>query len=689
MLGDISERSPSTRVWADILGAMSTTRLRPELAADIGRRLEDRGDVLLERPLRTSPSLHIAAVATYLALALVLWGHVWVGGDPARLITCNCGDTSQQLWWFEWLPWSVTHDHNPLLTNALWARLGGVNALSNTSWIVPATVLSPITLLFGPIASVNVANLLAPVLSGWAAFVLAGRISSRTAARLVAGGLYAFSPFVLRNTVIGHVGLTLTVYLPLVLLLGLRLLTRGERPVRIGLWLGLLTILQFFTGLEVLALTVITGSLCVVGVVICRPRVLLAARRRLIVAISIGASLVGIVLAYPIWFYLAGPRHVVGPLWPVSSSAPSRILFPGPNVFNAHTSLTTVGYLGPQGPNTDFLGLGLLLGLVVSCPLWCRRRSCLVLAGVGVVCWVLEFIPSWLWANLPFVSSIELVRFALPVSLCVALLLAASIDGWWSVVAARWPSPRDVRRRTCAQFAVVALVIAAFIPLFATYSVPFRVTTGTVPAWFALDASHLPSDTAVLTIPFAYGIASQPMAWQAETNDDFDLVGGWAFVPGGDGVKDEMVSALGGPVAALPRLHGRSARHDDRRESDHPRRADELAASRRGRDPPGRHATSRGRNGGHSGSFADPVRRHVGMGPPSDDHTRPDRECGGVKGRPARRYLGPDRDWGEASRAFVDFAPAYVGRMPPAGGSNFSGSCPEPKGHPASHRGVL
>jgi hypothetical protein len=156
-----------------------------------------------------------------------------------------------------------------------------------------------------------------------------------------------------------------------------------------------------------------------------------------------------------------------------------------------------------------------------------------------------------LWANLPFVSSIELVRFALPVSLCVALLLAASIDGWWSVVAAQWPSPRDVRRRTCAQFAVVALVVAAFIPLFATYSVPFRVTTGTVPEWFAYDASHLPSDTAVLTIPFAYGIASQPMAWQAETNDDFDLIGGWAFVPGGDGVKDEMVSALGGPVAAL------------------------------------------------------------------------------------------------------------------------------------------
>ncbi len=56
------------------------------------------------------------------------------------------------------------------------------------------------------------ANLLAPVVSGWAAFTLAGRISDRTASRLVAGGLYAFSPFILRNTVLGHLDLTLTAY---------------------------------------------------------------------------------------------------------------------------------------------------------------------------------------------------------------------------------------------------------------------------------------------------------------------------------------------------------------------------------------------------------------------------------------------------------------------------------------------
>jgi hypothetical protein len=490
-------------------------------------------------------------VATYLALSLILWGHVWFGGNPAHLITCNCGDSVEQVWWLEWLPWAITHGHNPLLTNALWARFGGVNALTNTSWIAPAAVLSPITLLFGPIASFNVANLLAPVLSGWAAFAFAGRFSHRAVVRIVAGGLYAFSPFIIRNTVLGHLDLTLTAYLPLVLLLGLKLLSRGGRGARIGLWLAALTIIQFFTGLEVLALTAITGCLCAMGVLIWRPQLVVEARRQLLLAAFAGGFLSSVVLAYPLWFYFEGPRHVVGPLWRVVSSAPWSIIWAGHHIFNANGRLAAVGYLGRQGPGVDFLGAGLLLAVLASSPWWCRRRSCVIIAMVGVVSWAFEFFPARLWARLPLLSSIELLRFALPVSLCVGLLLAASIDGWWDAVARRWPTSRDDGRRRVARIAVVALVVVAFIPLIDTYSVPFRVTTATVPPWFQREASRLVPGTAVLTMPFAFGLRSQPMAWQAETNIDFNLVGGWALVPGGNGVNDEMVSHLKGPVAAL------------------------------------------------------------------------------------------------------------------------------------------
>ena len=146
------------------------TRPRATTLESASIRAEDAG--FLELPPKTKISRQLAAVITYFAVSLMLWAHVWIGANPAHSITCNCGDTVQQVWWFEWLPWAVSHGHNPLLTNTMWARLGGVNVLSNTSWLAPAAVLSPITLLFGPVASFNVANLLAPVVSGWAAFAL-------------------------------------------------------------------------------------------------------------------------------------------------------------------------------------------------------------------------------------------------------------------------------------------------------------------------------------------------------------------------------------------------------------------------------------------------------------------------------------------------------------------------------------
>ena len=527
--------------------------LRRDLAPE-GFPLRQRETGRPSRSPKPGISLHLAAIASYLAVALVLWSHVWFGGSPAHSVTCNCGDTVQQVWWFEWLPWALTHGHNPLLTNAMWSRLGGVNVISNTSWLAPAAVLSPITLLFGPVASFNIANLLAPVLSGWAAFALAGRFSRLAGARIAAGGLYAFSPFVLRNTVLGHLDLTLTAYLPLVLLLGLRLLGRETRPVRTGLLLGALTIFEFFTSLEVLAITAVTGGLCALGLVACRPRLVMKARRQLLVASLTGATLVAGALSYPLWFYLEGPRHVAGPFWTVASSSASGIISAGPNVFNAHTGLTAVGYLGPQGPNVDYLGVGLLIAIAASCPVWWRRPACTVIAGVGILTWFLEFVPAGLWARLPLLSSIIVRRFALPVSLCAGLLIAASIDGWWCAAGRRWPGALLSMRRRVSRLVIVICAVLAFIPMVGTYSLPFRTTTAAVPAWFQHQAGNLSAGTAVLTIPFAYGIASSPMGWQAEVNDDFDLIGGWAFVPGGDGVNDEVMSALNGPVAALRTL---------------------------------------------------------------------------------------------------------------------------------------
>jgi hypothetical protein len=507
-----------------------------------------------ERPERTKRSKYVLAVAIYLALALVLWAHVWFSGNAAHAVTCNCGDTVEQVWWLEWLPWALLHAHNPFLTNAIWARLGGVNAMSNTSWFFPAFVLSPITVLFGPVASYNVSNLLAPVLSGWAMFGLAGRFSARTGSRIVAGALLAFSPYVVKNTMLGHINLTLTAYLPITVILVLRLLDRRERPVRIGLLLGVASVVQFFTGFEVMALTTLTVGLLGVGVLLARPTMLVDAWRGLVTGLAVATGLGAVVLAYPLWFYLAGPRHVVGPYWAIKTNKLSDLVVAGSHIYSDDGALRAVGYLGARGPNTEFLGIGLVAFIAVSAWFWRRRATMIIFAGVAIVCWLLEAVSARWWAALPVVKSIALARFALPVSFCIAFLVAASIDAWWDATY-RWRvTAHVVARRRLAQAGVVAMVVLAFVPLLITYSVPFEVTRATVPTWFRVDAKALPRSYAVLTFPFAFAIRSRPMAWQAETDLSFNLIGGWAFVPGANHFNDEIISPIGGVVADIRTL---------------------------------------------------------------------------------------------------------------------------------------
>ena len=76
------------------------------------------------------------------------------------------------------------------------------------------------------------------------------------------------------------------------------------------------------------------------------------------------------------------------------------------------------------------------------------------------------------------------------------------------------------------------------------------------------------------------------MGWQAEVNDDFDLIGGWAFVPGGNGVNDEVMSAPDGAVAALRAVEHAPAGLDGARARDDPIGPDPLATARcRGGSP--------------------------------------------------------------------------------------------------------
>ncbi len=532
---------------------------------------------------------HLCVFGGFLALGVVLWWRVWVTGDPTSTISCRCGDPSQEVWFLAWTPWALLHGHNPFLSQAIFAGRGGANMMANTSWMAPSVVLAPVTWLFGPIASFNVGAVVGPAVSGWSFFLAARKVSSSLAGPVLGALLYGFSPFVVSNDPFGHLNFTLLFFPPLAFLLLQDLVVgRVHRPVRVGLALGGLVVVQFFTSTELLAMVGVVGVVAGLAGLALAPGPIWARRRELGVALGVAGVVVAVVLAYPVWFLLEGPRHVVGFPWPDSPALggpASSIVRAGRDVHLPSPFLELGGYYGGAGPNFGsarfpsifFLGFPLLGFLALSSVAWYRVRLAWVCLVAGAAAWVFSFgtmlgtelepatrqvHPWWLpWralSHLPLVGDIQPIRFVGVAMFAVSLLLVVGVDRLPPGLVALWErigagrggggGGRSAGRVAAGLVAVVAG--AVLVPVALTVSVPYTVRPGSLPAWFRDQAPRLPPETVVLVTPFG---DQEAMGWQAESGFAFRLAGGFAVVPGLSG-RSEFVVPPTGAEAVLARL---------------------------------------------------------------------------------------------------------------------------------------
>src|SRR5665213_1110803 len=195
-----------------------------------------------------------------------MWRGVW-STHPTSTTICGCGDAARFLWFFEWPAFALSHGHNVLYSPWLFHPTG-INLLNDTSVLALAVVLTPVTLAFGPVASMNVALTLTPFLSALAMFVLLRRWVRWGPAAFVGGLVYGFSPFVITELALTQLNIAFLAVPPLVVLLLDELLVRQRHSAyRSGSMLALLLAVQFFVSTEVLVITVLFGVLGVLFVV--------------------------------------------------------------------------------------------------------------------------------------------------------------------------------------------------------------------------------------------------------------------------------------------------------------------------------------------------------------------------------------------------------------------------------------
>ena len=489
--------------------------------------------------------MHLAVVGAFTLPAVLLWWNAWSGG-AASTVRCDCLDPGQQIWFIAWPAYALAHGLDPFSTAWLWPP-HGVNLLDNASAPLVGLVLAPLTWLVGPVAATTVALTLAPGLSAWGCWVACRRFVDWLPACWVAGFFFGYSPFVVESVAQGHLSIALLVLVPLLVVVLHEMFVRRQwSPVRCGVSLGLIAGAQFLISEEVLTILVVVGVVGVAVAVVGAPRRALEGLPYVLRSLGVAALVATLVLLGPVWYALAGPEHITGPVW---SGLHLFIVAQAWELWSAGPTATVLFGRADQGPQVQFVGYGVLLVAGASVALAWRRRAVWLMAVVALAATVLSWggilwlspghfvVGAWLpWThltNLAVLDDISAVHFSVAADLAVAFVVAIGLDALhrtrpWS----RLPSVA----RALGLAGVMALMA---VPVWGLYQVPLSVQAVDLPGWYATTARHIPEGSVVTSYPFPSSAAvdSQPLVWQAVDGMRFRLAGGYVKVPGpGTGV---------------------------------------------------------------------------------------------------------------------------------------------------------
>ena len=529
------------------LGASGTL---PAVVGQADRGKSPHGHTATTRVL-SAIGRHLLWIVLFTLPAMVLWWHVWTG-HPASTLTCPCGDPAQEVWFMAWPSWAVAHASNPFFSGAVNVP-HGANLLSNTAGTLVGTVLSPVTWLWGPVAATNVALTLAPGLSAWGCWLALRPFVSWKPGAAVAALVYGYSAALLTSLLFGHVSVAVLPVPPLLLAALYATVVRQARtPWRDGLLLAALVVVQFLISPEVLVMCLLLALIGLIVAAIAGWRTLSVRLPYAVPALGIGAGLSAAVLAYPAWFGVAGPQAVSGVLFalaPLSGVLVTGYLSPGPYRAPAKGFINFSGYFGRNGPPVNYLGWGTAVATVAAVVFARRRRLVWLLVVLALVSMWLSLGPylldssgirwtGWMpWrtvARLPVLEEILPDQLAPFVPLFIGSILALGLDA----VYLRVQTLGKKQAVRISGVATIAVGLAALLPIFLTFDVPFTVRSTAIPAWIALDAPSLPPHTVLLTVPFAVSGSDQPMLWQAVDDMHFRLAGAAVKTP----------DATGGPV---------------------------------------------------------------------------------------------------------------------------------------------
>lgn len=496
----------------------------------------------------------LVVLAGYLLAALAVTWRLWA--DPAsHTVSGNPDDADLFAWYLRYAATAVAHGRLPALVTTAMNAPQGINVMWNSSVLLPAVLLTPVTLLLGPQVSLTIATTVGFAGSAAAMFWVLRRWRASAVAATLAGAVYGFSPALLHSA-LGHYNLQLAILPPLIIDAGLRLavghpdaasgwLARVPVPARDGARLGLLAAAELFISEELALTTALTGLLLVGVLAAGSPR---AAARR------IRPAAVGLLAAAAVTLLLAGPALATQFFGPLTQSGtpflrdfyvndvtgfvqPSGLLL----FHTAASAAAAARYQGQPPEYLAYLGWPLLIVAAICAVAFWRRPAVRAMAITFAVLGVLSLgghplvsgtthlgvtLP-WHWIeSLPLGGSVLPDRMSILADGAVAALLALSLDLARARLAAIPRGPA----------LVTALAVLACLPLL-PLPLPDASSAALPAGWpSALAQLRLPPGARILLVPVPEVHLTVAMRWQADTAQPYSVIGGYYIGPAWNGL---------------------------------------------------------------------------------------------------------------------------------------------------------
>jgi hypothetical protein len=498
-----------------------------------------------DRPPRRWRKAELLIVLAYLLVALALTWRIDV--NPAVRVPSNGSpnvesDIYLNVWFMRYAATAVAHGHLPALITTAVNAPRGINLMWNTSMLLPGVLLAPVTLLAGPSASLAVLLVVGFAGSAGALYLVLRRWDVSIAASAIGGAVYGFSPALLVAAE-DHYHLQFAVLPPLIVDAVLRLATGRGRPIRTGIWLGLLVTAQIFTAEELLVDTVLILGILLAVLVLSRPFELGARLARAAAGAAIAVVVTLVLCFHALLVQFRGPLYETGSPWHVSRYWIDPVDFvTAPNAVLFHSRYTHFMISTRQWPveTLAYLGWPLLIVVVVALVgFWSDLR--IRIAGVAFLLmeWMgignhkamigswhvpIQLLP-WHWlVRIHVLNQVLPNRFPILADGAAAVVLACAFDHVLAMVPARhaWRGP--------AVAAAAALVLLPVIPR----PVPANNVLAAPAGWHTvLTRLHLKAGAPVLVLPYNTSMddRADPMEWQAMSNANVSLVGGYCIVP--------------------------------------------------------------------------------------------------------------------------------------------------------------